>query len=492
MSAEQGSLESTSVPQLLAESWRDRRSGCLRLSRGQSKRLIYIDDGAPTGLETSLAEDGFAQILEDTKRLTTADRLKVEKLAEQRECSQASAVLALGLVDPRTLYQALRQATRAQICEVFEWREGEHSWRPPTPGAKPAGKPFDILQLLQQQLPKRWGIERLFEALMPHADQLGDVAPRFRRVVDKLGANDPIPRQLIRRLDGSTSIGRILGDCAGNPLAASTLWVLLHAGLLRLRDSPADAPAPLVEIEVIAAKPSSSSPRDLGSAASASGANAAARRGTDDKATALRAEIDALLGELGEISHYDALGLEADAARGDIKRAYFKAAKKYHPDALAQMGLSGIRESAARVFARIAEAYEILSDKDKKASYDSGDSEPAAIDTARLTQAETSYRKGEILLKMGNFAHALDYLEPAVELWPEEPAYQALLGWALYKQPQSNPEAAREHLAIADDQEPDNAVTLFRLGLVLRSLDEKDAAEDFLARARALDPDIAD
>ena len=90
---------------------------------------------------------------------------------------------------------------------------------------------------------------------------------------------------------------------------------------------------------------------------------------------------------------------------------------------------------------------------------------------------------------MGNFVAALDYLEPAVELWPEEPAYQALLGWALYKQPKSDSKRAREHLAIADEQEPDNAVTLLRLGLVLRSLDEEDAAEDHLARARALDPD---
>ncbi len=490
MSAEQGSLESTSVPQLLAESWRDRRSGCLRLSRGQSERVIHIEDGAPTGLETSLGDDRFAELLEQTQRLTRDDRVKVEELAEQRECSQASAVLALGLLDPKALYQALRQATRAQISEVFDWREGDYTWTPPTPDAGPAGKPFDILQLLQAQLPKRWGIERIFETLMPHADDRGDIAPQFRRVVDKLGAKAPIPQQLIQRLDGSTSIGRILGDFAGDPLAASTLWVLLHAGLLRLCDGSAQATAPPVEIEVIvASKSNSSSDDDVGAAAAASGANAASRGREDDKAMKLRAEIDTLLDELDEINHYEVLGLDADAGPTDIKKAYFQAAKKYHPDALARMGLNDIRDRAARVFARIAEAYEILSDTDKKRSYDSGDSEPEQIDTARLAQAETSYRKGEILHKMGNFVAALDYLEPAVELWPEEPAYQALLGWALYKQPKSDSKRAREHLAIADEQEPDNAVTLLRLGLVLRSLDEEDAAEDHLARARALDPD---
>ncbi len=103
-----------------------------------------------------------------------------------------------------------------------------------------------------------------------------------------------------------------------------------------------------------------------------------------------------------------------------------------------------------------------------------------------------AYRKGEVLVKMGKMADALDYLEPAVEHWPEEPVYQALLGWALFKQPQSNPVRAREHLSIADGQQPNNALTLFRLGLVLRSLRENDTAEKLIARARRLDPDIAD
>ena len=103
MSAETGSLDSISVAQLLAEAWRDRRSGCLRVSRGKSERLIQIEDGAPVGLEASLADDRFAQFLEDSGRMTKARRLKVEQLATARECSQASAGVALRLLKPNPL-----------------------------------------------------------------------------------------------------------------------------------------------------------------------------------------------------------------------------------------------------------------------------------------------------------------------------------------------------------------------------------------------------
>ena len=86
--------------------------------------------------------------------------------------------------------------------------------------------------------------------------------------------------------------------------------------------------------------------------------------------------------------YYDILGISKGAATDEIKKAYRKLAKKYHPDTLARLGLEAIRDDAATVFARIANAFEILSDKDKKALYDDGGPAPTEIDTARLGLAK--------------------------------------------------------------------------------------------------------
>ena len=91
---------------------------------------------------------------------------------------------------------------------------------------------------------------------------------------------------------------------------------------------------------------------------------------------------------------------------------------------------------------------------------------------------------------MGNFHGALDYLEPAVDLWPDEPAYQSGLGWALYKQQRTDAARAREHLEIASSQAPDDAVILFRLGTVLRAMGESESGDATIARARKLDPSV--
>jgi molecular chaperone DnaJ len=62
--------------------------------------------------------------------------------------------------------------------------------------------------------------------------------------------------------------------------------------------------------------------------------------------------------------YYEVLGIQKGASESDIKKAYRKLAKEYHPD------LHPDDKEAEARFKEISEAYEILSDPDKKAKYD--------------------------------------------------------------------------------------------------------------------------
>lgn len=61
--------------------------------------------------------------------------------------------------------------------------------------------------------------------------------------------------------------------------------------------------------------------------------------------------------------YYEVLGVARDAADADIKRAYRKLSKQYHPDINKEAG-------ADEKFKEITEAYEVLSDSQKRAIYD--------------------------------------------------------------------------------------------------------------------------
>ncbi|WP_333871299.1 DnaJ domain-containing protein, partial [Desulforamulus putei] len=63
--------------------------------------------------------------------------------------------------------------------------------------------------------------------------------------------------------------------------------------------------------------------------------------------------------------YYEVLGVPRGATQEEIKKAYRKLARQYHPDAY-----QGNKEEAEAKFKEIAEAYAVLSDPDKRAAYD--------------------------------------------------------------------------------------------------------------------------
>jgi molecular chaperone DnaJ len=69
---------------------------------------------------------------------------------------------------------------------------------------------------------------------------------------------------------------------------------------------------------------------------------------------------------------YIVLGLDREASLGEIKRAYRRLARRFHPDIN-----PGDRMAAAQ-FRQIAEAYETLSDPDRRRRYDSGGADRAS------------------------------------------------------------------------------------------------------------------
>lgn len=63
--------------------------------------------------------------------------------------------------------------------------------------------------------------------------------------------------------------------------------------------------------------------------------------------------------------YYEVLGVEKTATDEELKKAYRKLAKKYHPDANPDN-----KEEAEAKFKELNEAYEVLSDKQKRSMYD--------------------------------------------------------------------------------------------------------------------------
>ena len=77
---------------------------------------------------------------------------------------------------------------------------------------------------------------------------------------------------------------------------------------------------------------------------------------------------------MADKDYYEILGVDKKAGADELKSAYRKLAKKYHPDMYAGASEAEKKDAEAK-FKEINHAYDVLSDPQKRAAYDAYGSE---------------------------------------------------------------------------------------------------------------------
>ncbi|HTQ04813.1 MAG TPA: DnaJ domain-containing protein [Polyangiaceae bacterium] len=172
--------------------------------------------------------------------------------------------------------------------------------------------------------------------------------------------------------------------------------------------------------------------------------------------------------------HYEVLGVGHEATPAQIQAAFFRLAKRWHPDRLGAEAAS-LRASATRIFSAAAEANRVLSDPELRREYDrgratgeAGESDHEAM--ARVLAAELAFQKAEAYLQRGNVDAARRELRQALERDPERPEALALHAWLSVLEP--NADIGRVSLALSRARRaaPNSPRVHYYAGLVLKRL----------------------
>jgi tetratricopeptide (TPR) repeat protein len=489
-----GSLAETPLPRLLLELQRAGASGELCLRSGRIEKRVALCRGLPVQVESSLPRESLAALLRERGLLSAADEARVQGEVARRRGREETALLGLRLLGPRDLLLALRDAARRRLLDCFAWTEGEFvldEGKSLPEEARSAG--LDLLPLVVEGIARHWPRERALGDLQERLSLHARPAARYPEASRGLRGDASLEALLAVLEEGGTAWAAFQAGGA-SATAAAALWALDAAGTLSFTASApgeeaesedADEKEAPPEIEIRVAERS-----DTGAARGAQrGASASQGKAVPGaEAESVRQEVLAKHAQLAELDHYAILGLSRGAKPADVKRAYLTAAKRLHPDALSRLGLDDLKGPANEVFASITKAHGVLSDAEARAEYDAALTGGGETDANRLLQAEALYRKGEVLLRAGNFRGALEFLAPAVRLWPDDSAYRSALGWSLHKSTPPDSEAAREHLEEAVRLDPKDATHLMRLAAVLRSLGDADGSARLVRRAKQIDP----
>lgn len=151
-----------------------------------------------------------------------------------------------------------------------------------------------------------------------------------------------------------------------------------------------------------------------------------------------------------EDDFYSLLNVDEDAEKSEIKNSYLNLVKQFHPDKIVDYP-EEIRDKTEEIFSKLTLAYETLIDDNSRDSYDSrSELDDLKGKAGNIYEAEVNFNEGEALLRHRNYSDAEKKFKTAVDLNPEESAYQGAYGWAKFYASSNKESVTNEAISIIE------------------------------------------
>lgn len=137
----------------------------------------------------------------------------------------------------------------------------------------------------------------------------------------------------------------------------------------------------------------------------------------------IRQEIEAKLEIVKEGNLYEILGVSMEADLPAISTAYRQLTKKWHIDRFSNVDLGEERSKVQDIFSAINDAHRVLSNPQQREEYDAQHED--APDIGAILEAESVFRRGKNMMKMGAHKGAFEAFRQAYEYAPDELEYKA-------------------------------------------------------------------
>lgn len=497
-----GRLSEYPLAELVREIAEAGLSGALRLARERVRVVIYTRAGAITYARSNLRSHRLAEV---ARRAGSIDEQRLSSVVtEMMSDTEAGATL----VETRALTrEGLTQLRLLQVLDVLRppllWTDGTWEFDPRARlVAEDLVVRFDAAELMLEaarRMPPRFCAARISddEMLSP-----ASVSPAHLQLT-------PVEGYVLSRLDAPARAADLVMLC-GLPETETlhAAYSLALGGFVArqkwkraLTDPSGQALPGLATVgardataEEMTATPERDAPKDD------------AHVEPDP-----HAEIKELIARAAVDEHYQVIGVARSATATEIKRAYYALARRFHPDRFRRATDADTLSQVEGAFARIAQAYETLSDTRERAAYDtklaarptqpsqsnaarnaSRAANPNARATAEATveatqRAEDCFQLGLEAMQRGDVAGSVSHFTEAARLAPRQARYHALLGRALMADAHARRQAESElRQAVALD--PNNASYRVTLAQLYVAVGLRHRAEAELKQALAFDP----
>lgn len=218
-------------------------------------------------------------------------------------------------------------------------------------------------------------------------------------------------------------------------------------------------------------------------------------REVKDSIESVRSELTERFDEFMKHDYFQLLGVSKDSSQDEVKAAYFKLAKKYHPDRYVSQFSDEEMRRLREVSSRLNLAFNELRDPDRHKQYVLKITQPERYEKQqsanRVMEAMMQYEKGKVLFNKQNYPEALKCFEWAVELHPTEAEYHYMVGQACLRGSAGmKPDYERILAALekAGEIQPSTAKYHLGLGYYWKLRGESKRAMRYFKNVKELDP----
>ncbi|MDA8242004.1 MAG: DnaJ domain-containing protein [Nitrospiraceae bacterium] len=452
-----GSLRDYSLADILLGLQRTLKSGTLSITSPKAVKKVYIDQGDIIFATSTADEDRLGDVLLQERLLTEEQYVLAGKAKKETKERYAGILVRLGFIRPRDLKRVVRLQAQRTLERLFPTHDATFEF---DEGSLPAGEVIRLhlsaADLIYKDM-KRSAADVLLQACPSErvVDFSPDPATLFQHI--RLARED---RKIISYVDGKTSIMDILRlSPLGEEDTLRCLYALLEIGIVVLKEE--GEPSLGISYEEILEI-------------------------QERRLSHLTIErINEVYESCERLGHYRILGLENSATAKEIKKAYYQAAKQFHPDLHFSLP-EDMKEKLNYIFTRINAAYAVLKNESTRREYDRSTSAKTKRVPRGTEMGARNFQEGIGFFRSGQFEDAERLFAQAAYFDGSNVQYLYYYGLALSELGRVK-EAARV-LEKALHLDAHNADVLAELGHLFLKLDFRLRAQSCFEKAIGVAP----
>jgi len=400
-----GRLKNFPVADILIDLQGSEKNGILIFSNGPATKKIYIRTGDIVYATSNTAEDGLIETVLRAGKITSDQYRQLYDISQKKGKTPDAMLVELGYLKPEDLIWSVKKQVEEIIFSIFRWEDGSFAFfESPRLSDKVIPLKLSTANIIYRGVKGIQNIAFVTTCLPPMNTVLRSSADPLDLFQDL--SIDTADNDILSLVDGKHTLQEILSL---SPLdhfqAMVTLFALLSTRILDISMQKSDQEG--IDEDLF----KESSPK------------------IDP---AFIEKVDSLYSRLSGIDPYSLLGIEKQATPDAIRKAYYTAAKEYHPDKHLQLPSVDLKNKLNAIFYRLTEVYRTLSNPQTRALYDGKLSVASPAVQQNTTElAKTRREQGEEALKRGAYAEARELFGQAIYLDDSVAAYYFLLGQVL-------------------------------------------------------------